>query len=64
MHYAGGVGLATGGHIVFDGDDLTRLNDNRSPCCVVIRSDHLPKLQPAADVHRGTEHPHAAYLGR
>jgi len=29
MHTLAGLDSATGGHIVFDGDDLTRLNDNQ-----------------------------------
>ena len=31
MHTLAGLDSATGGHIIFNGDDLTRMNDNQLP---------------------------------
>ena len=59
MHTLAGLDCATGGHIIFNGDD-------RQPAYVAApprHRIHLPKLQPAADVHRRTEHSHAIDLG-
>ncbi|SPU24709.1 ABC transporter ATP-binding protein [Bifidobacterium adolescentis] len=48
MHTLAGLDSATSGHIMFDGKDLTRMND--APADIAAPSPdrlHLPKLQPA-----------------
>ena len=64
MHTLAGLDSATSGHVMFDGKDLTRMNDDQ---LTLLRRHqdrfHLPKLQSAADVYCRTEHSHALDLG-
>ena len=43
MHTLAGLDCATGGHIIFNGDDLTRMNDNSLRCCAAATSDSSSK---------------------
>ena len=64
MHTLAGLDCATGGHIIFNGDDLTRMNDNqltllrRRDIGFIFQSFNL-----LPNVHRRTEHSHAIDLG-
>ncbi len=61
MHTLAGLDSATSGHILFGG---ARPDPHGRQAAHLATSPqdrlHLPKLQPAADVHRRTEHPHAS----